>query len=158
MIDTMVVDAIADDPEGREAVLEAIGQGRLELLTTHVREDQVATIRAACDAKRGTRRREPSGGAVLGDTRRRSADRSRALESPHPDARWRDVRHFQDSLIADATAARLVTDDRRVARDAYELGNAVWSTAELLHRSPPDIRAGEARRRRPKMTARHRPR
>ena len=50
-------------------------------------------------------------------------------------ARMRDVRHFQDSLIADATAARadlLVTDDRRLAREAHDLGNDVWTSAELL--------------------------
>ena len=50
-------------------------------------------------------------------------------------ARMRDVRHFQDSLIADATAARadlLVTDDRRLAREAHDLGNDHWSSAELV--------------------------
>ncbi|MBE2317240.1 hypothetical protein DVA67_014760 [Solirubrobacter sp. CPCC 204708] len=134
MIDTMVFDALHDDPDGRDAVLTAIREGALELLTTHVQEDQVAAIRDAVRRKalqRLPRTVVPSSVVVEGVTRT-----GRARVKPDSQyARMRDVRHFQDSLIADATAARadlLVTDDRRLAREAYEAGNDVWSSAELL--------------------------
>lgn len=130
----MVFDALHDDADGREAVLAAIREGALRLLTTHVQEDQVAAIRDPVRRKALQtlpRTVVPSSVVVDGVTR---TGRARV----NPDgayARMRDVRHFQDSLIADATAARadlLVTDDRRLAREAYDLGNDVWSSAELL--------------------------
>ena len=134
MIDTMVFDALHDDQDGREAVLDAVRAGELHLLTTHVQEDQVAAIRDPVRRKalqRLPRTVVPSPVVVEGVTRT-----GRARVSPdNPYARMREVRHFQDSLIADATAARaelLVTDDRRLAREAHDLGNDVWSSAELL--------------------------
>lgn len=134
MIDTMVFDALHDDPAGREAVLAAIRHGELDLLTTHVQEDQIAAIRDPARRKalqQLPRTVVPSSVIVEGVTRT-----GRARVSPrNPYSRMREVRHFQDSLIADATAARadlLVTDDRRLAREAYELGNDVWSSADLL--------------------------
>ena len=134
MIDTMVFDALYDDQDGREAVLDAIRHGALRLLTTHVQEDQIAAIPDHARRKalqQLPRTVVPSAVMVDGVTR---TGRAR-VNGANPYARMRDVRHFQDSLIADATAARadlLVTDDRRLAREAYDLGNDVWSSAELL--------------------------
>ncbi|MDA0179095.1 hypothetical protein OJ997_02215 [Solirubrobacter phytolaccae] len=134
MIDTMVFDALHDDPDGGAAVVEAMRHGELLLLTTHVQEDQLAAIRDPVRRKalqRVPRTVVPSTVPIAGVTRT-----GRAKVNPDSAyARMRDVRHFQDSLIADATAAQadlLVTDDRRLAREAYELGNDVWSSAELL--------------------------
>ena len=134
MIDTMVFDALHDDPDGREAVIDAIRHDELHLLTTHVQEDQLAAIRDHARRKalqQLPRTVVPSTVVVDGVTRT-----GRARVNPASTyARMRDVRHFQDSLIADATAARadlLVTDDRRLAREAFELGNDVWSSTELL--------------------------
>jgi hypothetical protein len=134
MIDTMVFDAVHDDPDGRDAVLEAIRAGELRLLTTHVQEDQLAAIRDPVRRKalqRLPRTVVPASVAVDGVTRTGQA----RVDPSSPYAHLRDVRHFQDALIADATAARadlLVTDDRRLAREAWDLGNDVWSSAELL--------------------------
>ena len=110
----MVFDALHDDPDGRAAVLEAVRLGELALLTTHVQEDQVAAIRDAVRRKalqRLPRTVVPSSVTVDGVAR---TGQARVNANSHY-ARMRDVRHFQDSLIADATAARadlLVTDDR----------------------------------------------
>ena len=134
MIDTMVFDALYEDLEGRDAVLEAIRHGELRLLTTHVQEDQIAAIRDPQRRKalqRVPRTVVPSAVVVDGVTR---TGRARVEPNSHY-GRMRDVRHFQDSLIADATAARadlLVTDDRRLAREAHEAGNDVWSSTDLL--------------------------
>lgn len=134
MIDTMVFDALHDDPAGLAAVLEAIRHDELHLLTTHVQEDQIAAIRDPARRKalqKLPRTVVPSAVAVDGVAR---TGRARVNPNSHY-GRMRDIRHFQDSLIADASAARadlLVTDDRRLARDAYDLGNDVWSSAELL--------------------------
>ena len=134
MIDTMVFDALYEDPEGRDAVLEAVRLGELRLLTTHVQEDQIAAIRDPQRRKalqRVPRTVVPSAVVVEGVTR---TGRAR-VNARSTYARMRDVRHFQDSLIVDATAAGahlLVTDDRRLAREAYDLGTDVWSSAELL--------------------------
>ena len=130
----MVFDALHDDPDGRAAVLEAVRLGELALLTTHVQEDQVAAIRDAVHRKalqRLPRTVVPSSVTVDGVARNGQAH----VNANSHYARMRDVRHFQDSLIADATAARadlLVTDDRRLAREAHDLGNDVWTSAELL--------------------------
>jgi predicted nucleic acid-binding protein len=134
MIDTMVFDALHDDPEGRAAVLAAIRFGELRLLTTHVQEDQIAAIRDPVRRKalqKLPRTVVPSAVRVEGVTRTGRARVS--VDSPY--ARMREMRHYQDGLIADASAARadlLVTDDRRLAREAFDLGNDVWSSAELL--------------------------
>jgi predicted nucleic acid-binding protein len=134
MIDTMVFDALHDDPDGRAAIDDAIRHGELVLLTTHVQEDQIAAIRDNARRKalqRLPRTVVPSSVVVEGVSRT-----GRARVNPGSAyARMRDVRHFQDSLIADATAAQadlLVTDDRRLAREAYDAGSDVWSSAELL--------------------------
>jgi predicted nucleic acid-binding protein len=134
MIDTMVFDALHDDPDGRAAIVDAIRHDELVLLTTHVQEDQIAAIRDSARRKalqKLPRTVVPSSVVVEGVTRT-----GRAKVNPNSSyARMRDVRHFQDSLIADATAARadlLVTDDRRLAREAFDAGSDVWSSAELL--------------------------
>ena len=130
----MVFDALHDDPAGRGAVLDAIRRGELLLLTTHVQEDQVAAIRDPVRRKalqKLPRTVVPSAVVVAGVTR---TGRAR-VNADSSYARMREMRHYQDSLIADATAARadlLVTDDRRLAREAFDLGNDVWSSAELL--------------------------
>lgn len=143
MVDTMVFDALEADPDGREAVLDAVRAGELELCTTHVQEDQLAAITDAARRKalqRVPRRVVPAGGGVAGVRRTGAAVHSddaagRALRD--------GTRHAKDAIIAAAAADLtdvLVTDDRRLIEDTRQRGFPVWRTAELI---------GWARRRRP---------
>ncbi len=136
MIDTMIFDAVSDDGEaGNRAVQAAIRFGRLRLLTTHVQEGQLADIGDPVRRKRLQRLpREvvPSGAPVLGVAR---SGRARLGPSAETDAVVRGPRHARDEVIAIAAlqhADVLVTEDRRLARDARERGLPVWTAAELM--------------------------
>jgi hypothetical protein len=98
----MIADKIVDTPGALELVTEPTKAGKLELVMTHVQEDE----------------------ARLGD------------EEPFESLRG-TVRHTADGMIA-ATAEfegiPLVTEERRLARRAHQLGIEVWSWERLRER------------------------
>ena len=134
MIDTMVFDALAADPYGRDAVLAAVAAGELRLVTTHVQEGQLADIRDPVRRKalqRIPREVVPSSAPVVAVSRT-----GRPILGPSPETRAvrRGPRHVADNVIAEAARTRadlLVTEDRRLAEDARERGVETWTVAAL---------------------------
>lgn len=135
MVDTMVFDALDADEPGRGAVLEAIRAARLQLMTTHVQEGQLADIADAVRRKRLQRIPRvvvPSDARVVSVSR---TGRPRLARSPEADAVVHGLRHAADDVIATAAFAHadvLVTEDKRLARDAGERGVPVWRVAQLV--------------------------
>ena len=135
MIDTMIFDAVSDDDTASRSVHAAIRFRRLELLTTHVQEAQLADIGDPVRRRRLQRlprRVVPSGAPVLAVAR---SGRPVLGPSPETDAVRHGHRHAADEVIATAAlrhADVLVTGDRRLAEDARARGIAVWAAAELV--------------------------
>ena len=135
MIDTMVFDALHDDPPGRDAVLAAIATGRLRLVTTHVQEAQLADIPDPVRRRalqRIPREVVPSAAPVVAVTR---GGRPLLGPSAETDAIRRGPRHAADDVIAEAARARadcLVTEDGRLAEDARARGLDVWTSEALV--------------------------
>lgn len=135
MVDTMVFDALSADERGRGVVLAAIRTARLQLVTTHVQEGQLADIVDAVRRKRLQRIPRvvvPSQAPVISVSR---MGRPRLAPSPEADAIGHGLRHAADDVIATATAAHadvLVTEDKRLARDARDRGVPVWDVAQLV--------------------------
>ena len=135
MIDTMIFDALADDGSASRPVQAAIRSSRLELLTTHVQEGQLADIGDPVRRKRLQRLPRtvvPSDAPVLAVAR---TGRPVLGPSPETDAVRHGHRHAPDQVITTAAlrhADVLVTDDRRLTEDARARGLAVWSAAELV--------------------------
>lgn len=126
MIDTMVFDAVADDPETREAITAATRDGRIKLFTTQIQEDQLAAI--PDPARRKRLRALPR--EVLPPV---SADGSELVDAVHAGQN----KHMADAIIAGTALARcdvLVTEDARLTERAGGLGLEVWSIQRLLDR------------------------
>lgn len=124
MIDTMVFDAVADDPEIHEAVTTATRDGRIKLFTTQIQEDQLAAIP---DLARRKRLRALSR-EVLPPI---SADGDPVVDAVHAGQN----KHMADAIIAGTALARcdvLVTEDARLTERASGLGLEVWSIRRLL--------------------------
>ena len=135
MIDTMIFDALSDDASASRPVHAAIRSARLELLTTHVQEGQLADIGDPVRRKRLQRLPRtvvPSDAPVLAVAR---TGRPVLGPSQETDAVRHGHRHAPDQVITTAAlrhADVLVTGDRRLAEDARARGLAVWSAAELV--------------------------
>ena len=125
MLDTMIFDLIAADETLGTQLATAIATGQLQLLTTHIQEDQLAAIPDAATRDRIDsipRRRVATRGAVIGVSRVGQArigtkGGNRVIEA----IGLRKRGHVEDALIA-VTAAReadvLVTEDQRLTRRA----------------------------------------
>ncbi len=125
MIDTMVFDAVADDPEFRAAVTAATRDRRIALFTTQIQEDQLAAV--PDPGRRKRLRALPR--EVLPPV---GADGGPVVDAVHAGQN----KHMADALIAGTALARcdlLVTDDKRLTERASGLGLEVWST-QRLHR------------------------
>ena len=123
MIDTMVFDAVADDPEIREAVTAATRDRRIALFTTQIQEDQLAAI--PDPGRRKRLRALPR--EVLPHV---APDGGTLVDAVHAGQN----KHLADALIAGTALARcdlLVTDDRRLTERSSRLGLEVWSTQRL---------------------------
>lgn len=124
MIDTMVFDAVADDPETREAITAATRDGRIKLFTTQIQEDQLAAI--PDPARRKRLRALPR--EVLPPV---SPDGSELIDAVHAGQN----KHMADAIIAGTALARcdvLVTEDARLTERASGLGLQVWNVERLL--------------------------
>ncbi|MGK2936843.1 MAG: hypothetical protein ACSLFR_03420 [Solirubrobacteraceae bacterium] len=124
MIDTMVFDAVADDPETREAITAATRDRRIALFTTQIQEDQLAAI--PDPARRKRLRALPR--EVLPPV---SADGGELVNAVHAGQN----KHMADAIIAGTALARcdvLVTEDARLTERAGALGLEVWNIQRLL--------------------------
>ena len=148
MIDTMIFDALSDDDEAGRSVHAAIRARRLELLTTHVQEGQLADIGDPVRRKRLQRlpRRVVASGAPVVAVAR--TGRPVLGPSPETDALRHGHRHAPDEVIATASlrhADVLVTGDRRLAGEARARGIEVWSATELVAWAAAEAASAEAR-------------
>ncbi|UUY02178.1 hypothetical protein LRS13_15825 [Svornostia abyssi] len=124
MIDTMVFDAVADDPETRAAITAATRDGRIKLFTTQIQEDQLAAV--PDPARRKRLRALPR--EVLPPV---APDGSALVDAVHAGQN----KHMADALIAGTALARcdvLVTEDARLTARAGGLGLEVWNVDRLL--------------------------
>ncbi|MCC8961327.1 hypothetical protein H8A95_03090 [Bradyrhizobium sp. Pear76] len=140
MLDSNVYDSLLADRDLLEQVKRAIHVGRLELLTTHVQQDELSRI--VQPAKRDALQSLPI-------TFVRVATSGAAWDvSKWDDAEWGDdsgriekmvggnSKHIEDALIsatADAKANVLVTNEKRLAGMVGRAGFGVevWSVAQL---------------------------
>lgn len=138
VLDSMVLDLIVADP-GVVALIEQLStDGRLEILTTHVQEDELREIRdegKAAAVRRVPRNPTPTAGVVLDFSRLGMARLAPA--EPIEAVRGVGTSHTADALIA-ATAAwegvGLVTEDRRLGKRATAIGVQVFSFDEFAER------------------------
>lgn len=137
MLDTMIYDLLVADPPLLDGLIELVDRGDVEVLTTHVQEDELAAIPDA--AKRASiarvpRRQVATSHFVLGTSR---LDHARLGEPGDFEALRGGMDHLghtHDALIG-ATAAYeravLVTEDARLASRAAAAGVTVWNFEEL---------------------------
>ncbi|MGW6569699.1 hypothetical protein [Streptomyces sp. NPDC054975] len=141
VIDSNVVDTVANTPGAFEALQSASHDGLLDILYTHVTIDELVAIPGI--ERRGwlvtllasLGRIVPTGDAVVGVSRldfcQLGPDDSMAFEG----LRSGNVRHSKDALIASTAAVgscALATNDRRLASRAREQGVEVITAADLL--------------------------
>jgi predicted nucleic acid-binding protein len=138
MVDTMVFDHLVADETAAEAVLAAIKDGRLQLRTTHVQEDQLAAI--PDEAKRSAIAAIPREVVATSvSVYEISAYGKARYGSDDDDAAYEAIRHgpkhVQDAIIATTALSEahvLVTDDKRLANRSRErLKVRVWSSGDL---------------------------
>jgi hypothetical protein len=135
LIDSNIYDKIADDADALTLAEQLVGDGRLELLSTHVQLDELTKIKdddRLGQLLRVPARTVPTFGFVFGVSRLGMARLSG--EQPLEDLRGENRdKYTHDGLIA-ATAqyegATLVTEDVTIARRAQAQGIPVcdWAT------------------------------
>jgi predicted nucleic acid-binding protein len=140
VLDSNVIDPIADRPGAYEAIRAAVDAARLEVLFTHITVEELAGIP---DPERRSLlllvlidlgHLIPTGAAVVGFSRLdfcRLNDDTEALDA----FRSGNIDHTRDALIA-ATAqfeqCALVTNDKRLTGRARERGVEVLTVFDLL--------------------------
>lgn len=157
VLDTDGADWLAEHPERFAAVTEAVQQGRLHLLSTHITEDEIEALDARIlryQAKAAKARLlkqilqlstpTPTGAFILGKSQLRQArlggDREvlDVLRSHDPDADPDAVKrrdHMNDALIAITAqheGVALVTKDGRLSKQAAKVGIEVLTPQQLL--------------------------
>ncbi|XVV05371.1 hypothetical protein ACQPW3_08245 [Actinosynnema sp. CA-248983] len=142
MIDSNVVDPLADVAGAFEALESGVDASALEILYTHVTIDELSGVP---DADRRSHlllllialgRLVPTGVFVLGYSRPNFA----RFSTPEVDRVWEvlksgNIRHTRDALIAGTAVfeqCALTTNDKRLAGRARACGLEVLSGAELL--------------------------
>jgi hypothetical protein len=136
LLDSMIADKIVDTPGALELVTEPTKAGKLELVMTHVQEDEHANAEPKRAAKlaRVPYSKVPTSVFVLDVSR---LDEARLGDEEPFESLRGTVRHTADGMIA-ATAEfegiPLVTEERRLARRAHQLGIEVWSWERLRER------------------------
>jgi predicted nucleic acid-binding protein len=140
VLDSNALDPLMDQPGAYDVLHEAVKDGKLEMLRTHVNVDEVLDTR---DADKRERLRHdwaeltkpvPTGAFALGISRLGQAqlmddtETIEALRSGNP-------KNTEDALIGSTAlfeGCALVTYDRRLTGRARERGIEVLTTAELL--------------------------
>lgn len=140
----MIFDKVADEPgaaaliSSRRLIRSLVERGVIELLVTHVQEDQIAAIRD--EARREQlqravpRRVVPTHGAVWDVSK---WDMARWTSEPvaHDIARIQGRNKAKDALIgvtAKFAGATLVTEDSKLSKDAAVVGVAVASWSQFI--------------------------
>ncbi len=140
MLDTMICDRLIATPMLNQ-LNELVAFGELDILTTHVQEDELAGIRDPSKwaaASRVPRRGIPTAIFVVGISRLGLARLREPIQGgvEYDDIRTENGRHVRDAVIA-CTAARdadiLVTEDRRLAHRVRRSAESlrVWSFDDL---------------------------
>jgi predicted nucleic acid-binding protein len=135
MIDTMIFDHLLANPDDRSVVTAAIADGRLQLKTTHVQEDQLAAI--PDEAKRSAAAEIPrevvaSSVFVVGVSR---VGMARVGPGDDYEAIRRAEKDVEDAIIAASAVSEahvLVTEDKRLAKRARgRLKVQIWTANDL---------------------------
>jgi hypothetical protein len=143
LIDSNIFDRIADDPAAGDLVRSRVAEGVVELLVTHVQEDEIAAIPDEQRRRRlgnaVPRRVVPTHGAIW-DVSKWGAARWTG-EAVAADLKAIGRRNAaKDALIATTALwdeATLVTEDADLAEDASARGAVVmgWATFEAWLRA-----------------------
>lgn len=142
LLDSNAFDSIALDPVRLRSVTDAVGQGRLVLLVTHVQVDEVDAI--PDDAKRRSLAalalapNTTTAGFVVGVSRVGLAAVGTAEENAlSGEVTTGDGRHARDALLVSTALSQralLVTNDRRLTNQCLRRGVPVCDPDELLGR------------------------
>lgn len=137
MLDSNVFDALVAREPDRRAVIAAIRSGQLELVTTHLQEDEIFRVSARDTHKYWRMQSIPrtvvsTSDFILGLSRLGMA---RLGDGVTYNAVRTKQRHLVDAEIA-ATAQyerlRLVTDEKRLRNQSQRLGLNAYTSAELI--------------------------
>ncbi|MFD9221036.1 type II toxin-antitoxin system VapC family toxin [Streptomyces sp. NPDC060064] len=139
VLDSNAVDPIIDLPGAYSVVSAAVDEGRVELLITHILEEEVAATpdperRAKLQQVLGLGRPVPTGAFVFDVSKFDLAawgDNEPSVEA----LRSGNIGNTNDALIgitADSEQATLVTKDDRLTKRARELGLEVLTPLEFL--------------------------
>ena len=140
MIDTNIFDRILDSGEVAK-VNELSERGHLEILTTHIQEDEIDSIpdeRRKTQLKRIHRNLAPTDGGVYGISRIGMATVGNGTAGVKlDDIDTKERKHVRDSLRATSGARFadvLVTDDKRLYNKMSELNHSctIWKSTEFL--------------------------
>ncbi len=122
MLDTMIYDKVVDTPGMLELLLRLVEEGEVEILATHIQEDELASIpdeRKRAEVAKVPRQVIPTSGAVWGTSKWGGATWGDGSEGGVgiDEIRSEKRGHTHDALIATSASANvdvLVTDDNRL--------------------------------------------
>ncbi len=122
MLDTMIYDKVVDTPGMLELLQRLVDEGEVEILATHIQEDELAKIpdeRKRAEVSKIPRQEVPTSGAVWNTSKWDRATWGDGSESgvSIDEIRSEKRGHTHDALIATSASANvdaLVTNDKRL--------------------------------------------